>query len=1061
MRKNLHQSMTLGKKLNKLKGIAHKKTSLNQAQLFWRNFLLILTIFLFSPDQSFVHQLGAATVSDPITSHDSHAIKCSDFNEKGMYKAFFMGPNDPMAPLEGFNVLVKNNATFQGGEIEGPVAIWNQLTMDGTFNIAIANPGTYIVPGDANPTALIVEGPINFASGNGINLLNNSLVKLKDLTGVVVHDMDNGNPTNTRITANGFNDIPKIQVGLHQPAANVGPADVFNFSGAFNTLQVEANNLFNYGNNVNTQVQGAGRLRLLVQNNRLNVWNVSASTLGSLVEINLSSAPSASSPLLINVTTGTDFTWNIPNFPGLADSHGQYIIWNFANTTGTINLNGGSSIMGSILAPQADINKNGSGNINGQVVAENYLHAAGEVHYYPLAADYTGGMVDCGCGNSLFTNGGMEIHDPSTTFPVNFQGNNARDLTNSNPNVITEWQPALTTQRMYYIDDVVNRVDNPEGNYFVWLPGLNDCYRTGDDIGSALGLEHGVEYVLCFYAAAWTEALDANGYPTGSNVPQKAGAVKMEFLTQSGAFIESNTFTLPKSNNWSNQDWNQYSVNFIYDSSDPVLQIYFTNASDQAGVSIDGVTLRKVDCTAGYNWSFDCNDNRRADIYAVGPNCQSNSTVTIPNSSNVYQAIVEIVYKGTYPGNSLTVTAGGTNYTLNEVPVSGGSSNVWVYRGIIPTSVSSVSFNNAPSNCSLQSILVHAFRNNVTSVKQSGILTERSGYNNIVNIDIPVATASAPRNMSVMVPISELTNDGRYLKITATSGTVSTTKYIYGPNTDYGSCCLDVLNLFLPQVPGSANKVRLTIDTRNGQNGQNRNGQSYVIAGSVTINTECVEICANGIDDDGDGLVDCNDPYCAPTDLSIDGDLQVECGNSTNLKANINGALDCDISATSIAHSTGNVSQVSASLGLPDGNGSYFFRGNSGTYTRIVWDMGQVLPAGSTVCFMAKSENPGVPSQLNVWLLTRGVPATGSYDLISSHTVSSTEWQNYCFILPKSTRYVKITDEGGDPFYVDAVAFDCDENGLLTYTWNTGANSNSIVTGPLTEPTLYSVTVTN
>ncbi|MEZ4951566.1 MAG: choice-of-anchor A family protein, partial [Saprospiraceae bacterium] len=866
MRKHLHQGKSLVQKHNRLKEIAttkKRKVQYDSKVLQKVSFLFLFFLLLNIPMGELLSPLMAASIK-PTPKKSKVGLSAADFTDDGILKSFMFAPNEPLAVMSGFNVLAKGSMTLQNGEIEGPIAMWNDLNMDGTFNVAISNPGTFVVSGDTRPTGMVIEGRVNYISGNGINLLSNSLVKIKDLTGSVIHDLDNGNPTNTRITPNGFNDIPKIQVSLHQPAANVGPLDVFNFSGTFNTLQTESNTLNSYTNNVNTQVQGAGRIKLFLTNNRVNVWNVDAATLGSLIEISFNSPPDLSKPLLINVTTGANFTWTIPNLPGISDLQGPFILWNFANTSGTITLQGGSTLIGSILAPQANLIKGNTGNLNGQIAVNNYTHVSGEVHYYPLEADFSGGPVDCGCGNTLFTNGGYETFDPTTTFPVNFRGNNARDLTNSSTNVLTEWQPALATPRMYFINDVVNRVNNPDGNYFVWLPALNDCYRTKDNIGLTLGLEHGVEYVLCFYASPWTEVLDANGYPTGANSPQQDGAIKMEFLTQSGAFIETNTFQLDKSNNWTNQNWGQYSVRFTYDSSDPIRQIFFTNASADAGVSIDGVTLRKVDCNAGNNWSFDCNDNRKVDIYGAGRQCQSNTTISIPNPSNLYQEIVEIVYKGTKPGSSLNVTAGGNTYNLPEVPVSGGSSSVYVYRGRIPVGVSSVSFNNAPSNCSLQSVLVYAFRNNVMSMKQSGILTEKSGYNNIQTINIPVPTASAPRNMNITVPISELTADGRYLLIQAEAGGVSTQRFLYGPNTAYGACCLDIVNLTLSEVPGSANMVTLTIDTRNWKNGHTVNGQSYVVAGSVMVDTECTEICGNGLDDDGDGLVDCDDPYCTP-----------------------------------------------------------------------------------------------------------------------------------------------------------------------------------------------------
>ena len=38
---------------------------------------------------------------------------------------------------------------------------------------------------------------------------------------------------------------------------------------------------------------------------------------------------------------------------------------------------------------------------------------------------------------------------------------------------------------------------------------------------------------------------------------------------------------------------------------------------------------------------------------------------------------------------------------------------------------------------------------------------------------------------------------------------------------------------------------------------------TQIACGSDTVNLTPVEDCVNGLDDDGDGLIDCQDPQCA------------------------------------------------------------------------------------------------------------------------------------------------------------------------------------------------------
>ncbi|MBK8372339.1 MAG: hypothetical protein IPL20_13465 [Saprospiraceae bacterium] len=89
------------------------------------------------------------------------------------------------------------------------------------------------------------------------------------------------------------------------------------------------------------------------------------------------------------------------------------------------------------------------------------------------------------------------------------------------------------------------------------------------------------------------------------------------------------------------------------------------------------------------------------------------------------------------------------------------------------------------------------------------------------------------------MPITELTADGRYLLLRATAGSVTNNTIIYGPNTALGTCCLNVVSVVLNNVPGSVTSVAIEVDTRGYQNGQSVNGQSWVMAGALDVETVC------------------------------------------------------------------------------------------------------------------------------------------------------------------------------------------------------------------------------
>src|SRR5690606_21888447 len=189
-------------------------------------FILILSFLILHPGQFFAASTpGAGTMLCPPVS-----------------------VNSVTAPALGFHVLTKGDITLRNGDIEGPVASWGNLNLNGTISVATGNPGTFVVSGDGRPTALIVEGVVNYNSGNGINLLNNSYIKLKDLTGSVVYTSFGGSPVPTRVTPNAYGDSPRISSSTFQQTSSVGPVDVFNFTGTFNTFQTDAGMLGGYAN---------------------------------------------------------------------------------------------------------------------------------------------------------------------------------------------------------------------------------------------------------------------------------------------------------------------------------------------------------------------------------------------------------------------------------------------------------------------------------------------------------------------------------------------------------------------------------------------------------------------------------------------------------------------------------------------------------------------------------------------------------------------------------------------------------------------------------------------
>lgn len=304
----------------------------------------------------------------------------------------------------GFNVFVKENVTVSTNETEGAMALGGDLTLKGSYTLAGHTAGTFIDSGDTKASSLVVGGKVIYNSGSGINVVNNSFVKICDLNGTNIHDWDiqNNQPMNTRISAGNQNTNPRINLSLHQSAASVNRC-VIDFNAAFNRLEATSTSLAACTNNISllpaeahNPTASPNRKRIQLISNTKNVLNITWNQLSALNEITFNNKPSATQPLIINIdnTNSTNISWSIPNMAGIGDQEGQYIIWNFYNST-QITLTGGGTLKGTLLAPLAHIIDNNSGNIDGQLIAKSFIHNGGEMHNYLFAANVTGCNSNC------------------------------------------------------------------------------------------------------------------------------------------------------------------------------------------------------------------------------------------------------------------------------------------------------------------------------------------------------------------------------------------------------------------------------------------------------------------------------------------------------------------------------------------------------------------------------------------------------------------------------------------------------------------------------------------
>ncbi|MDN3635365.1 choice-of-anchor A family protein, partial [Neolewinella lacunae] len=291
----------------------------------------------------------------------------------------------------GYNAFVEGQSTVVSGESEGPLATGGNFRIEGDYGVSGFTAGNLTASGEGNPIALLIGGRIFFTSGNGVNVLNNGFIKLGNATGSNIITQLNGSPQNTRITPGGFDSNPRVLLATMQSEASVTGAAPVNFSTSFAAIRAYSTSLSQEAGNVTV---GSGVVTLNLTAGQTNYLNLTGAQLSSINQVMFGSVfPSVNTPLVINVNAGGTYVWSLPTWAGAGNELGQYIIWNFTNTT-TLTLNGGQTILGTVLAPNAYLNKVGSGNIEGQVIAASYRHGAGELHVRNFIGDIHG-QADC------------------------------------------------------------------------------------------------------------------------------------------------------------------------------------------------------------------------------------------------------------------------------------------------------------------------------------------------------------------------------------------------------------------------------------------------------------------------------------------------------------------------------------------------------------------------------------------------------------------------------------------------------------------------------------------
>lgn len=340
-----------------------------------------------------------------------------------LFSAFTAHTQNPLVSAQEFNVFTEGNLSITAGDIEGAIAVGGNFVVLGNSQRTSLNTTggvSYVTIGGVK-YALIVGGGLSGVNGGNIfkvdgksGSTDDHYIRFYSLSGSTAASnsggIDIGNPVTT--TTNRYVRVNSTT----QTAASVqNTTALVNFSAAFTEFRSQSTSMAGCTGNVTPTVSG-GQATLNLGANANNVWNVSGTTLNSYSQINLTgNLPSASKPLIINVNAAGTFSWNNLKFVMGSESDNSmeinrapYIIWNFYNTT-SLTIATSNLILGSVLAPNADVKINGSGNITGQFIAKSLTKPnAGEFHIAKFNANVSCATTSCSCAGNLVLNPSFE-----------------------------------------------------------------------------------------------------------------------------------------------------------------------------------------------------------------------------------------------------------------------------------------------------------------------------------------------------------------------------------------------------------------------------------------------------------------------------------------------------------------------------------------------------------------------------------------------------------------------------------------------------------------------------
>jgi len=206
-----------------------------------------------------------------------------------------------------------------------------------------------------------------------------------------------------------------------------------------------------------------------------------------------------------------------------------------------------------------------------------------------------------------------------------------------------------------------------------------------------------------------------------------------------------------------------------------------------------------------------CDEGKDVNLYYMGLETVP-ATLEITEADGLESVRVEIVYKGGHPGNTITITDDqGNSYTASRVSV--GSQSASVYSFDLPP-VAAVTYTNVLNRDRAQSIVAYGIRSGQEGKQYVSKFTTLGSFSSTEYLNFVLPPRATVQDITLRVPISEVTYDDRRLDFTLSAGESSTfLSRSWGPN-GFGfqnECCVDVVDIVLKDVAPDETELILEI----------------------------------------------------------------------------------------------------------------------------------------------------------------------------------------------------------------------------------------------------------